>query len=71
MQTIAVSLFPQERVFAANPFMLMKRGLLVCEIGILFVIVADLKVSSRRSCHSRSPVSRALIELSELCGASP
>lgn len=51
--------------------MMMKRGLPVYEIGILFVIVADLKVSRRRSRRSRSPVSQALIELSELCGAAP
>lgn len=57
--------------FGANPFMLMKRRMPVCEIGILFVTVADLKVFSLRSCHSRSPASRALIELSELCCASP
>ncbi len=50
--------------FAANPFKLMKRGPPVYEIGILFVIVAELRVW-------RSPVSQALIELSELCGASP
>lgn len=60
-------LLPTESVseFAANPFTLMKSGPPVCEIGILFVIVADLEVSSRW----RSPASRPLTELSELCGA--